>query len=249
MGTIRRKMLLSLGLLLGGFTVPVRADMAVLRVAVLENSPPLSYRDAAGKLTGFSPAVAQALCDELAMRCEFRATRLEYLIDDLAAGHFDIAAVGLLNTPERSRKVLFTGPVYRSVALWIAKPGVEPGQAGVRVSVFKGSVHESYARARQWDVVAAQDESQMIEQLSAGVARAAVSPLMTSIGLQQNPALHPAGHEGHAAAGAGNGRQCLLRHQSAPRGFEGATGQGAGKIKRNGTYDRINSTFLPFRVE
>ncbi len=249
MGTIRRKMLLSLCLLLGGFAVPARADLPVLRVAVLEGSPPLSYRDAAGKLTGFSPAVAQALCDELAVRCEFRAARLEYLIDDLAAGHFDIAAVGLINTPERSRKVLFTGPVYRSVALWIAKPGVEPGQAGVRVTVFKGSVHESYARARQWDVVAAQDEHEMIEQLSAGVARAAVSPLMTSLGLQQNPRFIRLGLKGtRLEVPELEGNACFAIN---PRraDLKEPLDKALAKIKRNGTYDRINSTFLPFRVE
>jgi polar amino acid transport system substrate-binding protein len=123
---IRRTLLSILSLLLGGFAVPARADMPVRGVAVLENSPTLSYRDGVGKMTGFSPAVAQALYDKLAVRCEFRASSLEFLIDDLAAGHFDIAAAGLLNTPERSRKVHFTGGVYSSVALWIAKPGVEP---------------------------------------------------------------------------------------------------------------------------
>ena len=242
-------MLLILSLLLGGFALAARAETPVLRVAVLENSPPLSYRDSAGKLTGFSPAVAEALCDELAMRCEFRATRLEYLIDDLVAGHFDIAAIGLLSTPERSRKVLFTGPVYRSVAIWLAKPGVEPGQAGIRVSVFKGSVHESYARSRQWDVVAAHDESQMIELLSAGVAQAAVSPLMTSLGLQQNPRFIQLGLKGTRlkvpelegnAGFAIDPRRADLK-EPLDKALE--------KIKRNGTYDRINSTFLPFRVE
>lgn len=246
---IRRTLLLSLGLMLVGFAVPARADLPVLRVAVLEGSPPLSYRDAAGKIAGFSPSIARALCDEIEVRCEFRATKLEYLIDDLAAGHFDIAAVGLLITPERSQKVLFSRPVYRSVAVWIAKPGVEPGQAGVRISVFKDSVHERYARSRQWEVVAAEDESQMIEQLSAGVARAAVSPLMTSIGLQRNPLfirlglkgklMHVPELEGNACF-AINPRRADLK-ESLDRALE--------KIKRNGIYDRINTEFLPFRVE
>lgn len=117
------------------------------------------------------------------------------------------------------------------------------------VSVFKGSVHENCARSRQWDVVAAPDENQLIEQLSAGVAWAAVRPLMTSRGLQQTPRFIGLGLKGTLlqvpelegnAGFAINPRRADMK-EPLDRALE--------KIKRNGTYDRISSTFLPFRVE
>ena len=183
------------------------------------------------------------------MRCEFRATKLEYLIDDLAAGHFDIAAVGLLITPERSQKVLFSRPVYRSVAVWIAKPGVEPGRRACAFPCSRVRYTSAMRVPGNREVVAAENESQMIEQLSAGVARAAVSPLMTSIGLQRNPLFIRLGLKGKLmqvpelegnACFAINPRRADLK-ESLDKALE--------KIKRNGIYDRINTEFLPFKVE
>ena len=48
------------------------AAAAPLRVAVLENSPPMAFRDAAGRLTGFSVEVARAVCAEMKVQCESR---------------------------------------------------------------------------------------------------------------------------------------------------------------------------------
>ena len=224
------------------------AEDQPLRIAVLDDAPPLAYRDSAGNLTGFSYAVAQALCQEIKRPCQFQVTRLDYLVDDLAAGNFDIAAVGLLNTPERRQKILFTRSIYRSISLWFARPGVQPGQPGVRISTFRGSAHERYLKAQGWDVVSAQNDVQMIEQLSAGVAQAMVAPLMTSFSLQKNPkflqlgltptVLRASELEGAASFGI-NPRHADLK---------AALDKALETIQRNGVYDRINTQFLPFRV-
>lgn len=224
------------------------SDFPLLKVGVLEDSPPLAYRDSNGKLTGFSIKIAQALCAELNARCELIVTRLDYLIEDLAAGHFDIAAIGLLNTPERRQKIAFSKPVYRSVTVWMGRPGSEPGQAGMRVAAFKGSAQESYGRRRGWDIVPAQTDIQMVEQLSAGVAQAVIAPLMTTFSLQNDPrflklglmpkVMQVAELDGLACYGI-NPRRAELK---------GPLDDAIDKIKRNGVYDRINSEFLPFRV-
>lgn len=220
----------------------------VFKVAVLDDAPPLAYRDAGGNLTGFSYSLAQAMCVELNVHCQFEVTKLDYLVDDLAAGHFDFAAVGLLNTVERRQKILFTRPVYRSVTMWFARPGVQPDQAGVRVAVFKGSAQERYALSQGWRTVAAQTDVQMVEQLAAGVVQVALAPLMTSLNLQKHGKFLQLGLrstvlsapelEGNACFGIAPGRADLkLRLDEA-----------LDKIKRNGIYDRINSLYLPFRV-
>jgi len=246
---IRRLLLVAcLGLLPVFLSGGARAEPPKLKVAVLEDSPPLGYRDADGNLTGFSYALAQAVCVELNAQCEFEVTKLDYLVEDLAAGHFDLAAVGLLNTPERRQKILFTQPVYRSVTMWFAKPGVHPGQAGVRVSVFKGSAQERYAQAQGWSIFPTQTDLQMVEQLVAGVAHVAMVPLMTSLNLHKNRKFLQLGLQstvlqvpeliGNACFGI-NPRRGELK---------GPVDEALEKIKRNGTYDRINSVFLPFRV-
>jgi len=248
MAVCRFLLTVSLGLLCC-LTAPLaQAEDKLLRVAVLDDAPPMAYRDRSGNLTGFSYTIAQALCQEMKVRCQFQVTRLDYLVDDLAAGNFDIAAVGLLNTPERGEKILFSKSVYRSISLWFARPGIEPGQHGIRVSTFRGSAHERHLKAQGWDVVVAQSDGQMLEQLSAGVAQAVVVPLMTSLGLQKNPkflqfgltatVLHAAELEGAASFGINPHRADL----KAP------LDKALDTILRNGVYERINTQFLPFRV-
>ena len=249
MVSINKVFALCLGLLLCFTAISANAAGPVLRVALLDDTPPASYLDAEGKLTGFYPSLARALCAEMKADCQFHAAKLDYLIDELATDHFDIVATGLLKTPERSKKVLFTHPVYRSLTMWFARPGVKPGRAGLRVSTFKGSAQESYSRTRHWETITALDYNQMLEQLSAGIAQAALVPLMTCILLRQNEQFATLGLEssvlevpelGGYARFAINPRHPELREQ-VNRALE--------KIKRNGTYDRINSEFLPFRVE
>lgn len=223
-------------------------EPAPLKVAVLDDAPPMSYRDSAGNLTGFSYAIAKALCADMKVHCEFQVTKLDYLIDDLAAGHFDIAAIGLLNTPERRQKILFSQPFYRSISLWFAKPGIQPGNPGVRVSAFRGSVQENYVKAQGWESISSQTDVQMIEQLSAGVAQAMIAPLMTSFNLQKNPRFLQLGLtptvlrapelEGSASFGISPKRAEIK--EPLDKALE--------NIRRNGTFDRINTQFLPFRV-
>ncbi len=238
-----------LGLLWCVLAGNVRAEMPAVKVAVLVNSPPLAYRDTAGNLTGFTTRIVQALCAELALHCELEPARLDAMIDGLVAGRFDIAAIGLLNTPERSQKVLFTRPIYRSTALWFARPGVQPGDPDVRISTFRGSAQESYIKSRRWPIIGAQNSAEMVEQLASGVSQAAVVPLMSSFNLQKNPALRELGIQATALQVpelAGNASFAINpRRPELKEKFDQALEQ----IKRNGVYDRINSEFIPFRVE
>jgi len=159
-----------------------------------------------------------------------------------------IAAVGLLNTPERSQKVLFTRPVYRSITLWFAKPGVEPGQRGLRVAVVKGSAQETYARKQGWDTVAVPTNGELGLPLIAGVAQAAIVPMNTSLHLQKDKEFLALGLAstvmkvpdlvGNASFGVNPQRPDLKENIDAAL---------AG-IKRNGSYERINTQFLPLRV-
>jgi ABC-type amino acid transport substrate-binding protein len=219
-----------------------------LRVAVLENSPPMAYRDAQGQLTGFSVEIARAVCAEMATRCDFEVTVLERVIDTLANGEVDIAAVSLLDTPERRQRILFARPYFRSVSLWFARPGVEPGQPGLRVAVVKGSAQETYARKQGWATVGVPTNGQLASPLVAGVAQAAIVPMNTSLNLQKDPdfqrlalrstVLKAPELVGNASFGI-NPRRPELKE---------AVDSALERIKLNGVYERINTQFLPFRV-
>lgn len=239
---------LSLLLVLALLQCPARAAADALRVAVLDDAPPMAYRDGAGNLTGFSHAIAEALCEEMKRVCEFQVTRLDRLVDELAAGRYDVAALGLLNTPARREKILFSQPVYRSITLWLAAPKFRPGQANVRVSTFRGSVQENYVKAKGWPSIGVQTSDEMLDQLAAGVAQAIIVPLMTSFSLQKNPRFLDMGLQVTPLGAAElDGEACF---GISPRQAElkETLDKALDTIRRNGVYDRINTRFLPFRV-
>ena len=225
---------------------PSAAD--TLQVAVLENSPPMSFRDGDGRLTGFSVEVVQAVCAEMKVQCEFQAMVLDRVVDALADGEIDIAAVSLLDTPERRRRILLAQPHFRSITLWFARPGVEPGQRGLRVAVVKGSAQEAYARKQNWDTVGVPTSGELGAPLLAGIAQAAIVPMNTSLHLQSSKEFQRLGLAatvmtvpdlvGNASFGI-NPRRPELKI---------AVDDALERIKLNGVYERINTQFLPFRV-
>jgi ABC-type amino acid transport substrate-binding protein len=212
------------------------AEPSALRIAVLENSPPMSYRDASGKLTGFSAEIIRAICEEMNTRCEFQVSTLDRVIESLVQDEIDIAAVSLLDTPERRSKI------------WFASPGILPGHPNIRVAAVKGSAQERYAVQQNWLIVGVPTNGQLLEPLLAGVAQAAIMPMSTAFNLQKNKSFQQLKLEatvmqvpeltGQASFGV-NPRKPELK-QSVDEALE--------RIKRNGVYDRINTQFLPFRI-
>lgn len=240
--------LLALLLLSSLLPCPAAARDKLVRVAVLENAPPMAYRDTNGKFTGFSIGIARAVCDELPVECEFQATSLDRVVDALAAGEFDIAAVSLLETPERRARILFAKPYFRSFSVWIAKPGIMPGDKAAHVTVVKGSAQERYALGKKWATVPVSNHTGLLATMTQGTAQAALVPMITSMNLRKDKDFADLGltttimHEpelgGDAAFGI-NPRRADLKP---------LVDAALEKIKRNGSYDRINSQFLPFRV-
>jgi ABC-type amino acid transport substrate-binding protein len=237
--------ILSGGVLAAG--VP-QAGNRPLRVAVLENSPPMAYRDARGELTGFSIGIMRALCEEMRASCEYHVTTLDEVVDALAAGFYDIAAVSLLETPERRAKVLFAKPYFRSISLWFARPGVLPGQPGMRVAVVHGSAQERYVQARGWELLAVRTNGELAEPLRAGLAQAAVVPMSSAINLMKLPEFRELGLSSTVMPDPELGGDASFAIAPARPDLKEQMDAALERIKRNGTYDRVNSLFLPFRI-
>ena len=224
------------------------ADEPTLRVVVLDDAPPLSFRDQSGQLTGFNVEIVRALCREMRANCIFDVTTQAAVVDTVAQGKADIAGVGLQETVERRGKLIFAKPHYRSLSLWLARRGVLPGQPGLRVAVVGGSVQQDYARRQGWAMQEVSTHGELGSPLLDGRAQAAMMPMISALNLQKSdlfrrldlvptvmrvPALG-----GDVAFGISPRRPELKEEINAA----------LDRIKRNGTYDRINSRFLPFRV-
>lgn len=241
---------LSLGLFLGLLqSLPAQAaEERFYRVAVLENSPPMSYRDTNGQLTGFTVALSRALCEEMRIVCRWQVTTMSTVVDEISNGQIDIAAISLLDTPERRKRVLFAKPYFRSRTLWLARSGIPPGTTGLRVAVVGGSAQERYARNQGWLLVPVRTNGELGDPLASGQAQAAIIPMSTAFGLMQQPKFRDLGlsstvmeaPELSGDASFGISPQYPELKEQLDAALE--------RLKRNGVYDRINSQFLPFRI-
>lgn len=253
MSTSATKLLARLkgGLLLALFLAcgPAPAGEEKLRVAVIGDSPPMSYADKDGKLTGFNVAMAYALCETMKARCELQAIPLGKVVDAVAAGDFDFAAVSLLATPERRAKVLFSKPYYRSMSIWLSPLRVPPGNAGAVVAVVKGSAQARHVETQGWKMLPVTSHTELPALLVAGKADAAVVPMPTAIALLSEESLKTLGFKPTVLSDpllAGD--VCISINPKRPE-LKERIDAAIDTLKRDGRYDRINTQFLPFRLQ
>lgn len=239
--------------LLLAFVLPLEAGAesvrpVELRVVVPEDAAPLAYWDEFGQLTGFSVEIARALCSEIRANCVFEVVAQSDALPRLLQGKADMAASGVFETREQRGKLIQADPYFRSFSLWLGKADVVPGRKGMRVAVVSGSVQEDYARRQGWDIKAVHSSGELTRILVAGDAQAALVPMIAALQMQKNLAFRRLGLaptvlrapelSGDISFGISPYRPQLKAEINAA----------LERIKRNGTYDRINSRFLPFRV-
>jgi ABC-type amino acid transport substrate-binding protein len=220
-----------------------------LRVAVILNSPPMSYMGADGQLTGFNVELARELCATMQARCDFTVSALGEVVDAVSRGQFDFAAVSLVITPDRGRKVLFSKPYYRSLSAWVAPRGRLPGAPRTQVAVVRGSVQAAHARAQGWSTLEVGHHVEIEELAANGKADAALLPMLTTLSFLRHPAIAAAGWEYQLLSGPGITGEVGFAVAPARPELRERLNQAIDRVRADGRFDRINSAFLPFRLQ
>lgn len=134
-------------------TEPVVRDIALVRFVADDSFPPFSYRDGDGALTGLNVSVADAICRELKLKCEFLVKPWDEAVESVAKGEADAVLSGLKMTPATLERFDFTAPYLRTVGRFavriqnqIPSPDVK-SLAGKRIGVIAGSAHEAWIKA------------------------------------------------------------------------------------------------------
>lgn len=126
----------------------------VVRIGTEGAYPPFNYITEAGELTGFDVEIAQALCDEMKVKCEFVTQDWDGIIPALLAKKFDAIIASMSITEERKKKVDFSEKYYNTPpAIAVAKGsdigGVSAGDLQGKVIGAQGSTtHSNYAEAK-----------------------------------------------------------------------------------------------------
>jgi ABC-type amino acid transport substrate-binding protein len=178
----------------------------VLKVGVIQHSPPMSYLDAGGGLTGFNVEIMRELCRELAARCDTVVLPLERVVDALAAGEG-------------------------------------------RVAVVKGGIQARHAQARGWQWLPFDNHEAIFAALVAGQADATLLPMASAIALQQDPRAQALGLKSIAVQAPELAGDTALGVNPRDRALLEQLNEALDRIKRDGRFDRINTRFIPFRLQ
>lgn len=252
-GTFPRRYLIAATLLLIAAVAAVAAGIDVvarpLRVAVIGNVPPLSYVDERGRPSGFAVELAEALCEVMKTRCTIHVVLLDEAIDALAADRYDFASINLLATPERRERVLFSKPFYRSVSVWLARPSVVSGTHGLTVAAVRGSAQADYIEKQGWKHHFVDTHQDLTTAIANGAADAAIVPMTTSVILVGDPRFKALGLQPTVMSDpALGGDVCISispKRKDLPARLDAALDQ----LKNDGRFDRINSKYLPFKLQ
>lgn len=239
--------MLCMTILLFGLHVSAQAKDPI-RIGVLENSPPMSWRDHEGNFKGYSIDMLNEVCHELGWACTFIPSTIAGAIGDLRSDRIDIAGMSLLPTEERRAQILLARPYYTSFTVWFARSGTRPDDPGIRVAVVSGSAQARFANAHGWKTVETARNDDLSGLVINGKADGMLAPMMTVLGFRTNPSVQA--------------MNLIVQPMNEPE-LTGATSFGISpnkpllktkvdgaleKLERNGTYDRINSRYVPFRV-
>jgi cyclohexadienyl dehydratase len=127
----------------------------VLRIGMTGDYAPFSVEEG-GSLRGADVDLAVALAASLHAQPRFVRTSWPTLMQDYAAGLFDVAAGGISVTPERAARAKFSIPYHRGGKTAIVRCGTQASfdtlqeidRPGVRVIVNPGGTNEQFARER-----------------------------------------------------------------------------------------------------
>jgi|JI10StandDraft_1071094.scaffolds.fasta_scaffold39366_4 polar amino acid transport system substrate-binding protein len=235
-----------MALLLGSLLAA--AQEKTYRVALIAQSPPLSFTDSTGKFTGFNVEMATELCVTMKVRCVQHPLPIDKIVDMAAADQVDFAVVGFVPTPERKARVLFSKAYYQSMSVWLANPSITAGNSRSSVAVIKGSAQASHAQSMGWKTTEAESNKEIKSLLASGVADATVLPMLNAWSLAQESVLQPLGLKSTVLRGpliTGSLHMVINPKQSE---LVERINAALDQIKRDGRFDRINTLFVPFSL-
>lgn len=129
-----------------------------VRIGTEGDYPPFNRVDENGELKGFDIDIANALCKEMGVECEFVVQDWDGLIPGLLAKKYDCIIASMSMTPERKERVDFTDKYYQTPARFVAHEDADfeiskSGLEGKVVGVQGGTTHENFVTDKFGDVV------------------------------------------------------------------------------------------------
>ena len=125
-------------------------ERTILRILTSNDFPPFNYYDEEGNLSGFHIDLANAICREMAVRCDIRVSDWDKLLSNFNTGDNDAIIAGLAVNKRNMARLDFTNPYMRMPARFAVlkrRPQPEPTPrrlSGKTVGVVADTSHAAY---------------------------------------------------------------------------------------------------------
>lgn len=125
-------------------------ERTILRFLTTADYPPFNYYDEEGNLSGFHIDLANAICREMAVRCDIKVRNWKDIPQTFKSGDFDAIIAGLAINKKNIKTLDFTNSYMRMPARFtILKTRPQPIPSpktiyGKSVGIVEGSAHEAY---------------------------------------------------------------------------------------------------------
>ncbi len=133
-------------------------DWKEVRFGIEGAYPPFSWTEPDGSLAGFDVDMANALCEEMAVKCKIVPQDWDGIIPSLLARKYDAIIAAMSITEERRKKIDFTHKYALIPNKFIAKKGADltftkEGLEGVKIGVQRATTHDKYLTDNYGDSV------------------------------------------------------------------------------------------------
>lgn len=255
-----KKVLFIAGILLSTILVAPSqaADTDVVRLSSDFTYPPFNYKDSSGKPVGFDIEIADALCEQAKLTCEWVTVNWDALIPSLISHKSDVIMASMRITKDRQKRVLFTDKYYQTPASFVAAKNADfsvdkAGLTGKAIGVQRGTIHDTYVTEMYGDVAKikrynGQDEVYLDLKNSRLDAAFANSDQLVLAFLEKKRGENFAliGELVTDKAYVGEGTALALRKKDTK--LAGKFNTAIAEIRKNGTYDKIANKYFSFDI-
>ena len=241
------------------FIAPLQAaESKPVRLSSDFTYPPFNYKDNTGKPVGFDIEIADALCAQAELKCEWVTLAWDGLIPGLMSRKSDVIMASMRITEDRKKRVLFTDKYYQTPASFVVAKNADfnidkAGLTGKVIGVQVGTIHDNYVTDMYGEVADIKrytGQDQVYIDLANGRLDTAFanSDQLVLAFLEKEAGSNFAlkGKLVTDKAYVGEGTALALRKQDKKLAekFNAAIAE----IRKNGTYDKIASKYFSFDI-
>jgi ABC-type amino acid transport substrate-binding protein len=224
-----------------------------LHIATEGAYPPFNFIEA-GELKGFDVDIAKALCAKMSADCTYEAVPWTQIIEGLEADRYDLIVASMAYTKERSARMEFSKPYYRSHSVLIGDEKYQDSSpsalAGVSIAAGKNTIQADYlTQAYTKSVVVLADDQPAAQRLLVEKkTELLIGDAIELLSFMETPAGQAFAYVGDPISSEFLQSSAHITARKGNTALIGEVDAALKEIKLDGTYDRINDTYFPFNI-